>query len=1298
MPAPTEAEAKKNTGNEQGVESGEKRKQVLDAFSSAFEMMRADDGLNETQKKDLAATTRIKEKTIDAGKTRYKNVFEDPQTGKEFSQYEGVPVEGLIEYLQAKAAAPGLDNETKKSYEDKLRLLIQNSKSYYPMASKDKAGSRTDPEVMQARTHQEFEAIQADGRTTGNTESDWDLAADTLIRRRELVVPTLKKEKIHVQQPANEPALPPADPPSPENDDPESYDITVVNRSRDIRYRARDLAEKMLRYKMREGSNWSPMTWLRRIKYHTAEEYFRQSWTQRIEKSMLENNNSALEWDLAKVALKDADANRAEELAEGASAVERVKVGELIAGEKKNQLDGPIKDRFVMEIIRPMISGGGAKDNAWVQEQLRKFVSDNKDDAVVSSIFGKDESGKIADYFASDIVELGRKIKGDLDSHKISLDNMSDLIKINIANTRWAAETDFEKTNADKAVAWTQDKLRGWLNPGTVGALFSTGTFIALRAPSSALRAMDLAAPGVGAIAGGLLAGVRRNYEVKLDRRTHLREMAYGKDAPDKDVPRREAMEKYRYDSASIHELRDGDGREAVLEIDKRRSVAELTGLTGEDRKKDENRTAIISRAAEIRSRLDLSALRHVDLVTFEGALKTEHGRLELLKTVCELKKSLLDAGVSEADYARELGEYEAKWADKLIGSIDEKDKDFKRYKLKQSFYSSLQGATYGFAAGLAVQELTALASRGLGIEAGSGPTILEKASDKFFGTDFAPKPTGAEYLVENLVKNGRVDLAQVTLRVDNGRVIIDQVGGRPFTGIAPEISFDSTTKTLVINGDITDPRFGDLDDAFRNSGLGIYVENSALPTSKTINTKDFMAQTKGSVDHFEWYGNNTMPSDMRELEMHNWKTDNGTGVTFSMAQMGKEAFQSGNTPHSVDVPQFVKEGKGVFTFWNPGDINNPVIIKADAQGLLTLDKSASAGEMVEVFKNGRWESVPERSVAHMLLGNLDNFQRDSDYTRHFEILNSKCSAGGLFEKDGKTHFGSFATIKGTGSMPDTIPGLGPDVKTVLTPPDPMKTAPPIAIPFAPRKPLEEMSKRDQDGAREGNTGAARDGERGISNNGGETGGGGQGVSGRGGRDAATSDIVTDMRGGSPVFESGGDRNDSAVIDGQIANTVGEATKGDETGADNRGLKAIGEDSVLPIVGNADAGLNADSGNKNSVTSTIEEVEAKIDGEEVGAEKDSTPVNVQEEQPKAQVSFVDSLFKAGTGRVGDAFIRVDTGSIHVADNSGQNRFGDFDIIIDRDKRTIKRPNVEGIASHRASDVLSVFENAGYTVN
>lgn len=744
------------------VKKKDSREEVLSSFNSSFELLNniPDEELTTEERWVKKSLQRAKEDTLDKGKGKRKISFENHHTEETFSQLEGIPITGLLDFVQKKIDSLP-DGEEKTKLTEARSVLIRNSKEYY------KLPHRLDPSRMEGRVHQEAYFISKDERATGDEVKDYYMAADLLLAWRELAIPptsevvaeeTPNPEPIPAEP--GEPTPPTTEPtsaPSPESSEPALSPPTVdevireqeilIGRMDDLfRKEAFKQAEIQLREEIRRGTIFNPLNWARKISLRVAEQYFRQKLAVRAETMMRANNNAYGEYDLIKNAVKTADARRAEfELAQKAT-LETAKylseAGTSFEGQRVEEASGLLKDKITADVLKPIVEGR-ITDRNQVQKVLTEFVRSNASDSQVEALFGRNASdfGKLADYFASNVFEVGERMKADVEAHKYSLDRINEFVKIRLANIRQGEETQVNLTAVDKAVRWAEKhRLTGILiNPATIGAGFSLGTFAFIRTTGVGAGAASIAVPLAGLLPGAAFAAARRNYDLKMDFAAHSRETAAGGQVGP-GSPRREALEKIveKLQRAKAKDLINGGGQE-LLGGQPRINVAELLSS---DLSIPVNMEAALRRYAEIKGRLDFSVREHVDLITFDSNTTIVGQRLELMRAVSQLRQVLLAKGVPQTELDRFLGQTNSK----LIQNKEEQDREFRNYRVKEAIKSGAIGGAVGLASGLAIQEGIAVAGRAMGNNVSQ--TVLEgivgykpQAHTEFVGTQTTITP-----------------------------------------------------------------------------------------------------------------------------------------------------------------------------------------------------------------------------------------------------------------------------------------------------------------------------------------------------------------------------------------------------------------------------------------------------------------------------------------------------------------------------------------------------------------------------
>lgn len=571
------------------------------------------------------------------------------------------------------------------------------------------------------------------------------------------------------------------------------YQIAVANQSEDFYKRASDLTEEAIRHEQKKGHWYDPRTWVRKIKMRVFEDYYRQLWRGRLLGAMRENNNSFLSMDVVRNILTD-PANKKAEFNQGQQAkIEEVKLRlqeQLVGNQQIIEAQGPMRDIIMTDLIRPLfnhLNGGGAVTEDQMQELLRRFVKHHLEDVPhpdatvrqqLKDLFGRTttKTGELATAFASDMLDMTKRMVQDHQAHGYSLDQIDQQTKIILANTSWAAETEADFGRIDKGIMWLQEHrlIGGILNPAVLAGCLSAATYFGLRVPGGILRkAAPIVAPVVGGVFGGAFAAAKRSMDLKRDRVTHQRERAYGAQAQTRaevdarlnrlnpvlrkleqisgTAYKRVELEELAYDVATVDNLIGGGGHD-IVRNNNRRSIDDLL----RDPNNPENQQDLISRIAEIRTRLDYSRGNEIDLIQFKGKEQVEQGRLQLIKEIVRMRQALRSAGVPDA----QITAMEANWSTHFTGDQTAKDKAFNNYRHKSMVGAFGLGFGTGMLGGIIGQEVTAGIARASGhivhdtflgaightISGNTGPEVptIEGLHEAF------SNPTGGEFSLGN--------------------------------------------------------------------------------------------------------------------------------------------------------------------------------------------------------------------------------------------------------------------------------------------------------------------------------------------------------------------------------------------------------------------------------------------------------------------------------------------------------------------------------------------------------------------
>ncbi len=811
------------------------------------------------------------------------------------------------------------------------------------------------------------------------------------------------------------------EPESTPGNQPESLDavrrqLLFGNATGQIAKRSREDAEEQLRNEMRRGSGWNPLNWPRKIALRVGEEYFRQKFIERAREAKVANNNSFLDIDLVNNVIRDANNQVGQERQELQSKVEQIRTGELIEGQRTETVQGELKEEVINQILRPYINGE-ISDSTAIQQKLREFVQTHQEDPQVQAIFGHDatDSGRLAEYFATDLAEVAEGIKQDIAAHKYALNQLDKNVDITFANTSWAAETEAHKNAVDKAVAWAQNgRVRGWiLNPAVIGAGASLATFGLFRVAGATASASRYVVPGVGMAFGAAVAGARRYHDLNVDRASHQVERAYNRQIPLGGAPRREALEKYAYSTASVDDL------------------SNRLKAAGSDRE------AVMRAVAEIKTRLDFSSINKVDLITFSSREQVEQGRLQLIKEIIEARQHLRTDGVSDDEIKDLENRFTGDFNQQFIQNREQQDKAFAGFRLRNAAGSAAFAGVAGLASGILVNEGVAAAQR-LG---GEHPTTFLSAFWKDVGIEQRPTtPTPASASAEsvrNLLPNTPID------QTENGH--------------------------LLVHGDLPP----DVRDQLKSDGFQInQLDTGGVDHKAVLGPDGEWTKHSTNVDHREGYDYDQPGSQQNELRLYDAKEGSSVILKMDHMQLG---YQKGLVPNPIDVQKVIADHEAGWYFtlpsspqdgiwvsdgtdgvWDgqlrldPNDIDPTHIIQTD-QGPLQL------GEFSKMVLNEQaLQQYPDGNLATELYSRQDVFNLGEGNKYGF------IEAGRLQDRGGVNVLQHFATIRGLGPIPQTIDIPVPPTIEIIPPeaiptPEVGDEIPLIPIPFAPRHPLEPL-------------------------------------------------------------------------------------------------------------------------------------------------------------------------------------------------------------------------------------------------
>jgi len=1019
----------------------------------------------------LKSVLNAKAKTLDLNRDTYINTITLDENGKEYKLKEGMPVDGLINMLQQTVASlpkgsaewQEADRALKTLDNDIISPTFASLHGYSQEAIKGKelelVRNKINALKLRAKKKQEAKYISLDYRSTGDMDMDWELAEEELLTRRELRLPAKEKPEKDKKEKLT----------------PEARTLVIANREADAWKRARELADKIIQENLRKGSALNPFNWPRKVGLRVIEDYWRQRLTREIQAGIHYSGNSYLNLDLARSSIKAPDLfreniqalpiqhhqDRIAQIESEKAKVDQIKflyennlteAGLEAQTERRDIIEaqGELRQTIIEDILRPMIlgeasiTGSNIATSQNIQQALVVFARNHQDNPDVIELFGTNANqfGQRAELFASDLQETANQIRMEMIRHGIGMDRIndrigeytSDNVKILLANPQWAAQTQANFNATDKIVQGMESTPLGVvLNPAVIGAAVSLTTFLGIKHLPSAIRSIFWAAPVIstamgvdpsttaaalwlapifGTLMGTGIAAARRNYDLKVDMRTHQVERAYNENIPQD--ARREALDKHRYHTRTVIDL--------VTHVEEALNPDEL-----------------IQAIAEITTRLDFSARERIDLITFDSRTSVEQSRMVLLAKVVQARQRLVTQAHMDLDDIRDEEKKAAGNINQyLIQNKDQQDRAFHGYRIGQMARTALTAGIVGLAGGLVIQEGAALYGRGIQhLAVGeTGPEWVAKRVGEAVGHPEWGAPLLPDTIIDHpstetiLGKDG----THIELTTGHRTIIPDGTEWirNPNQPEKWDLVVINHHDRVLVNDAIFDQNGRIINPSSLNSDVTLSTEELNLPSGgkEILKDNEAVAEFKKlgtPIDHREWYSYDQPGSQGNELKLHtlakNSEWGSGKAVTLDIHTMG-EAFQNSLDPNHINVQDMIKNHESGFAFSVPGMSDEVIWIPDGADGkwdgMLTLDPNSS--HLINLNGHGTTLGEFSRIILNQdALNKLPSGDIATELTNHQEVFklgnNGKSGfieAGRLVKHDGKDVLQAFATIRGT--------------------------------------------------------------------------------------------------------------------------------------------------------------------------------------------------------------------------------------------------------------------------------------------
>ncbi|MCL5774706.1 MAG: hypothetical protein M1333_00675, partial [Patescibacteria group bacterium] len=640
--------------------------------------------------------------------------------------------------------------------------------------------SKEESDKQNVRTTHEAFLIHGDYRKTGDKGKDYQAAMDAMGKRRELKMDEEKKEEVKKDEETKKQEEEQKKKEGGGKDNKEVVlpeRVAIVNAEAQVELLARKRANERLTEMFNSAGRMKKM-WFR-----AWEEGYRQQLIAEERKKILGegSNPNWLKRKLFGAQKIEATGKKnlfagtkmeGENKAELSALAERFSKGYIhdSEGEQKKELEDPEFNQQINGLVKEYMEGNMSDEDF---EQKKDVIID----AIAKKYPDSFAAGKLtADNFLEAAKEYRKIYK-----HGNGLVRVDVNLGVDLGEAKQAIKTQANIKFVDKMIAKMQKYpvLGHIFTPGAVGFGVSVGGYL-FKKPLYWL--------GGAAGMGGLLGGMRRNFEQKRDLEMHRIERAMGNQIGDygPSAKRRQEAEKYVYEMKRASEL-----------------STQLEGLRTafEANSSPENAAALTKLLAETEARMALSEERQKDLISFEGESSLERGRLFLMKELAEAKVGLQKRGFENNIPATK--DYQDFMAS-LGGNMDKLDKSEKYKRWKENAKAAAVGAVTGLVVGgLAQQGAAEIGDRVSWLSwmrPGGKATGMEKLYH-FFKGDIPTAPSGAG-MVEVLGVAG----AHGTVKIDGSTELIQNrstglwslVDKTDHSKILAEMDIDPTTGQLT--------------------------------------------------------------------------------------------------------------------------------------------------------------------------------------------------------------------------------------------------------------------------------------------------------------------------------------------------------------------------------------------------------------------------------------------------------------------------------------------------------------------
>jgi len=727
------------------------------------------------------------------------------------------------------------------------------------------------------------------------------------------------------------------------------------------------------------------------------------------------------------------------------------------AGETKETLVDPTARNLVIDLVKKYAAMPTPDRAAFVEEKKTTLAQVR---GLVPGVLAQ------GDLYADNIWRIIEQVHANIEAGK-SLEELDLNFEIYVGKAKEGVRTEAQYNAVDRITEKIMhSKVGCFLNEATVASAVAIASTLTVGLAKSALNSQiaKFATFGATTLVSALIGGARESVKIEDDRRQHFRERAQGKAFNPDQAPRRVELEKLRYQTETAQSLTSALDLVANYE----------SGVTPVTQAEFNSALAAL---AEAEARVKLSDRRTLDLISFSDIKNVDVERtaldMSIHKAKVGMQQILTDMGGAitmpgGADFDTFTQAEANTRIDCLTGNeIEDKNRRFKKVKIKHVANAIVKGFLTGLVVGGAIQEGAAFFNPGQEglIEHGFNALTVHKPEIGSV-TSFTPLEALRHWFAGDSqsvaaampapdLHSHMVDLGANHFKLPEGVELTQGAHG----------AYELTQGHNVLVGGLLFDQHGHLTpeslQVLHDKGVSMAEKSAAITKQVTehvnMDAKDYVnahAKDMTEIRRHMWFDNNTNyenvphgvnPYDKNELGLH-WGGDHGTdghgNYVMSVKSMLPEGSYHGDA--SANPMELMKTGHlKLLLSVSRGTEHQVFEVPVDKHGNVFIDGNTPAGALYHMDPSGH--AIYDGKFAEI----AQSMGTEKDGAEGVRILATHIGRGAKTIGDNITHPVTGDETQIYFNMP-----LVGDHLAAPAGAEPPVIWPPV-IPFPPRTPLE---------------------------------------------------------------------------------------------------------------------------------------------------------------------------------------------------------------------------------------------------